>query len=164
MIVQNLDDGEQLLRKHAVSEGRLQLVQGSGVDMSEFPASPETDDTPLVILPARMIWAKGIGEFVEAARTLRGEGISARFAILGDAKDGYAGAVPRQALQAWHDEGVIEWWGRRENMPEIFRSCHIVCLPRIYIHSHISQASHHPQKLYTTEVNSLFEFHLQYFY
>ena len=132
VIVQNADDGEELLRVGAASRDRLHLVRGSGVDMDEFPQSPEADGTPLVILPARMIWAKGIGEFVEAARNLRAEGIDARFAILGDAKDGYPGAVPRHVLQGWHDAGVIEWWGRRENMPEVFKAAHVVCLPTKY--------------------------------
>lgn len=132
VIVQNRDDGGQLRRAGAVQDRQVRLIRGSGVDIEAYPESPEDEGKPLVIMPARLLWAKGVGEFAAAARALRAEGIAARFAILGDAKDGYSGAVPRAELQAWHDAGDVEWWGRREDMPEVFRRCHIVCLPTKY--------------------------------
>ena len=41
-------------------------------------------------------------------------------------------AVPQTLLQNWQDDGVIEWWGRRTDMPEVFRQAHVVCLPSTY--------------------------------
>lgn len=131
-IVQNPDDGARLLKLGALPEQCLVLVRGSGVSMGEFSGAPESDDLPLVVLPARLIWAKGIAEFVEAARRLRGQGVAARFVLVGDAKKNYPGAVPEAQLRRWHDEGVVEWWGRREDMPEILRRSHVVCLPSDY--------------------------------
>jgi glycosyltransferase involved in cell wall biosynthesis len=40
--------------------------------------------------------------------------------------------VPEETLRAWAEEGVVEWWGRREDMPEVMAQCHIVCLPSKY--------------------------------
>lgn len=132
VIVQNEDDGAQLRQAGAVQDGQIRLIRGSGVDIDAYPESPELDGEPLVIMPARLIWAKGVAEFVAAAQLLREEGIAARFAILGDAKANYQGAVPRANLQQWHDAGIIEWWGRREDMADVFKRCHIVCLPTKY--------------------------------
>jgi len=30
---------------------------------------------------------------------------------------------------AWQKEGVVEWWGRLEDMPRVYAQSHIVCLP-----------------------------------
>lgn len=132
VIVQNPDDGDRLLMFGAVAPARLALIRGSGVPLDQFALAEEEPGPPLVILPARLIWAKGIKEFVAAARRLRDEGIAGRFAILGDAKNDYPDAVSEAQLRRWHEEGVIEWWGRREDMPEVMRQCHVVCLPSKY--------------------------------
>lgn len=132
VIVQNAEDGE-LLQTHGIVAGeRLRLIRGSGVAMNEFVPAPETDDTPLVVLPARLIWAKGVREFVDAARTLRRQGVPGRFALVGEAKAGYSGAVPEAELRRWHLDGDVEWWGRQEDMQAVFRRCHVVCLPSNY--------------------------------
>ena len=94
VIVQNSADGETLLRLGAVTPNRLVLVKGSGVSLTRFTPSPEAGGIPLIALPGRLIWEKGVGEFVEAARPLREEGIGARFALIGDTKASNPRAVP----------------------------------------------------------------------
>jgi glycosyltransferase involved in cell wall biosynthesis len=76
-----------------------------------------------------MLWDKGVGEFVEAARQLRESGINARFVLVGEPDGENPASVPVDMLTAWRNEGVVEWWGRREDMPQIFAQSHIVCLP-----------------------------------
>jgi glycosyltransferase involved in cell wall biosynthesis len=41
-------------------------------------------------------------------------------------------AVPSEQLTAWQQEGVIEWWGKRDDMPAVFAQSHIVCFPSTY--------------------------------
>ena len=132
VVVQNQEDGEQLTRIGATSKDRINLIRGSGVSMDEYSPSAEPDGPPLVILPARLIWAKGVDEFVRAARQLKLEGIPARFALLGSAKNNYPGAVSELQLRQWVDEGCIEWWGYQEDMRDVYRNSHIVCLPTSY--------------------------------
>jgi len=132
VIVQNAEDGEVLVAMGAAGADRIRLIRGSGVPLAEFPPVPEPDGPPLVVLPARLIWEKGIAEFVEAARRLKGEGVAARFALLGDVKSNYPRAVPQSAVEAWQAEGIVEWWGRREDMPEVYAQSHVVCLPTTY--------------------------------
>ncbi|MCE5275568.1 MAG: glycosyltransferase, partial [Deltaproteobacteria bacterium] len=40
--------------------------------------------------------------------------------------------IPEETLRGWHAEGVVEWWGQRTDMPEVFANCHIACLPSYY--------------------------------
>jgi glycosyltransferase involved in cell wall biosynthesis len=82
-----------------------------------------------VILAARMLWDKGVGEFVEAARLLKKDGIECRMVLIGDPDPGNPASIEEQTLHDWHVEGIVEWWGHRENMVEMFALANIVVLP-----------------------------------
>jgi glycosyltransferase involved in cell wall biosynthesis len=129
VIVQNQDDYDFLLDKKCLSQNKIELIRGSGVDLGHFAFSAERDDRPLVVLPGRMLWDKGVGEFVEAAKQLHRMGIEARFALVGGIDPNNPESVPTRRLAEWAREGDVEWWGNRQDMPAIYRDAHIVCLP-----------------------------------
>jgi glycosyltransferase involved in cell wall biosynthesis len=78
---------------------------------------------------ARLLRDKGIREFVEAAQILKAGDIAARFVVVGDCDDANPTAIGSEQLAAWQNEGAIEWWGRRSDMPKVLASSHVVCLP-----------------------------------
>lgn len=129
LILQNYDDICMFLRKRFINEGRIRLVRGSGVDTAVFSPTPEPAGIPVVMLASRMLWDKGIKEFVEAARQLKTRKIDARFVLVGDTDTHNPSAISKEQLTAWQSEGVIEWWGRRDNMPTVLEHANIVCLP-----------------------------------
>lgn len=132
VIFQNPDDALALRRLGVAREEQSVLIRGSGVDCEVFRPTPKVDGVPMLVLASRMLWDKGVGEFVEAARILQDDGIKARFVLVGDSDDGNPTSVPRQQLQAWHDEGVIEWWGYRSDMHNVFSEAHVAVLPTFY--------------------------------
>ena len=79
-----------------------------------------------------MLWEKGVGEFVKAANLLGKQGVSARFILVGQPDCENPSAITHKQLQAWNDSGEIEWWGHRDNMPEVLSQAKIVCLPSYY--------------------------------
>jgi glycosyltransferase involved in cell wall biosynthesis len=83
----------------------------------------------VVVLAARLLWHKGVREFVEAARLLRREGHDARFVLVGARDGGNPAAVSPEVVDEWVAAGVVEHWGHREDMERVFASCHVVCLP-----------------------------------
>jgi glycosyltransferase involved in cell wall biosynthesis len=129
VIVQNRDDYEYLLEKECLSQDKIELIRGSGVDINAFEMHSERDALPLVVLPGRMLWDKGVGEFVEAAQQLHHIGIEARFALVGGIDPNNPKSVPAKYLAEWAREGEVEWWGNRQDMSEIYKEAHIVCLP-----------------------------------
>jgi len=131
-IFQNPDDQNMLIQAGIVGSPLTKLIRGSGVDPHVYMPSPEPAGLITVILATRMLWDKGIKEFVEAARVLRSEQVLARFVLVGDSDGDNPAAVPTAQLEAWSGNGVVEWWGRRGNMPEVFAASHIVCLPSAY--------------------------------
>ncbi len=130
VILQNPDDRKTLLAANILKESQVVLIRGSGVDTSVFRYTPEADtQPPLIVLPARMLWDKGVGEFVAAAQTLKQQGIAARFVLAGERDPDNPAAIPLEQLQDWHESGVVEWLGKQDDMPALLAQSHIVCLP-----------------------------------
>lgn len=132
VIVQNPDDRRIVSRVIGADPAALDLIRGSGVDPAVYRASAEPSGEVQVAFICRMLWSKGVGEFVEAARQLRSDSIRARFVIVGGTDDGNPNAVPGSQLRAWHAEGAVEWLGRRDDVPAILAASHIVALPSAY--------------------------------
>ncbi len=131
-IIQNPDDAKTLESLGVIHPNRTLITRGSGVSLDEFKPSAPPEGPPLVVLPARMIWEKGVGEFVEVARQLRGSNLGIRFALVGNTHPSNPRAVPEKLLKAWHEEGLVEWWGRRDDMPAVIAAAHVICLPSTY--------------------------------
>lgn len=132
VIVQNPDDRHVLISQGIVKEDRIELIRGAGVDVTEFSPQREPSGVPLVVLPARLLWEKGVAEFVAAAKILRDGGHGVRFALVGEPDTDNPRAVPRRQIEEWQKDGVIEWWGRRSDMPDVYAQCSVVCLPTSY--------------------------------
>ncbi|MEO5657931.1 MAG: glycosyltransferase family 4 protein [Nitrospiria bacterium] len=129
VIFENSDDREYFVSRRLLWPSIAVVIRGAGVDLSLFGESCELDGSPIVVLASRMIWDKGIREFVDAAADLKAKGVKARFVLVGESDSGNPTAVPRSMLESWSKSGVVEWWGFRSDMPAVFRSCHIACLP-----------------------------------
>lgn len=132
IIVQNPDDLETLAGACGISRSRLRLIRGSGVNLDLFRHLPEPDTTFVALFASRMLWDKGVADFVEAARIFKGQGVNARFVLAGQGDPGNPTSVPEDRLRAWQEEGVVEWWGQRDDMPTVFAQSHVVCLPTSY--------------------------------
>jgi glycosyltransferase involved in cell wall biosynthesis len=130
-LVQNPDDA-RLLVQMGVPDSNIRLIPGSGVDLDRFRPRPESAALPTVVLPARLIWEKGVGQFVEAARILREQGIGARFVLAGEPDRENPSAVPAECILEWVRAGLIEHLGWVEDMPELLGESHVVCLPSFY--------------------------------
>ncbi len=132
VIFENEVDRQYFLDHHFISPGRTWLIEGVGVDPERFKPTPEPEGTPVVLLAARMLWDKGVGVLVEAARILRQEGSVARIVLVGEPDPGNPATVETETLEQWHREGVIEWWGWKPDMPSVYQQSHIVTLPTMY--------------------------------
>lgn len=129
VIVQNEDDRE-LLRQHDLgSPERTRLIAGVGVDLQKFSPTPLSHDRTIVVLPARLIWDKGIAEFVAAAAIVRAKHMQAEFVLVGDLDPDNPAAIPETQIQLWLKRGDIQWWGHQEDMAAVYQTASIVCLP-----------------------------------
>ncbi len=132
LILQNPDDVALFERAGLVDASQVRLIAGSGVDCSRFVArqgAGESNGPPRVLLAARMLWDKGIAEFVSAARQLRAQGRVIEFLLAGDPDPGNPAAVPEATLSGWVEEGIVQWLGHVDDIPALFGTVHVVVLP-----------------------------------
>lgn len=131
VIFQNADDLGTFVSHDIVQPDDAVLVRGSGVDTDVFTPSqlPIRADPPVVVLAARMLRHKGVDEFVTAARILKASGVRARFVLVGATDAGNPSAISADRLASWASEGIVEWWGHRDDIASIFQQASIACLP-----------------------------------
>ena len=132
---QNQDDADLFLAKRLVRGRQVRLLPGSGVDLDHFqsvplPAGPGAPIT--FLLCARLLWDKGIAEFVEAARRLKESGATARFRILGIVEPPGIEAVSEQELRMWEARGLIEFLGSAADVRPAIAAADCIVLPSYY--------------------------------
>jgi len=132
VIFQNQADFDMFVRLGLVRKDRSVVIPGSGVDVAKFHPTPEPPGKPVVVMASRMLWDKGVGELVEAARLLKHGGREARVLLVGAPDAGNPSSIPEGQLQTWSESGVVEWLGRREDMAVVYAGCHVAVLPSYY--------------------------------
>jgi glycosyltransferase involved in cell wall biosynthesis len=153
---QNTDDRALFIKGGLVRDAQARLLPGSGVDLERFvplpwawmatalapAATQEGVATPppparqpfRFLLISRLLWDKGVGEFVEAARLLRASPLRERlpnveFALLGACGVQNPAAITRQQVAAWEKEGVITYLGQTDCVEQEIARAHSVVLP-----------------------------------
>ncbi|MEH6388827.1 MAG: glycosyltransferase family 4 protein [Pseudomonas profundi] len=134
LILQNPDDAALFRNQRLIDDSRIRLIRGSGVDCSRFVSgvARAEGESLRVLLAARLLWDKGLAEYVAAARTLKSEGRSVQFLLAGDSDPGNPNAVPEETVQGWAKEGLIDWLGHVDDMPALLSSVHAMALPTAY--------------------------------
>jgi glycosyltransferase involved in cell wall biosynthesis len=134
LILQNPDDVALFKQAAIVGTEQVDLIAGSGVDCQRF-APRSVDALTLrkgrfrVVLPARLLWDKGVAEYIDAARILMSRGLLMDVLLAGEPDPGNPAAVPQALLQSWVDEGLVQWLGHVDDMPGLFNSVDAVVLP-----------------------------------
>lgn len=128
---QNKDDRDMFIANRLVDEKRSLLLPGSGVDLSRFQPRPSkaSDDCVCVLMISRLLWSKGIQEYVDAARVLQREDSRWKFQILGALDESGSSGVQNTQLQTWISEGVIEYLGTTDDVRDAIAQADCVVLP-----------------------------------
>ncbi len=109
---------------------RARLLHGEGVDLDQFAPAPLPErDEVVFILIGRLLWDKGVGEYVEAARQLRTRYPHARFRLLGPVGVDNPSAISRDEVAAWEREGVIDYAGEAHDVRPFIADADCVVLP-----------------------------------
>ncbi len=132
VLFQNTEDIQNLVRHDGDKNENYFILGGSGVNLSKFTPSAEREGKPVVLLAARLMEEKGVNYFVDAARMLKQQGLDARFVLVGGPDENRRDTITAKKLRQWVSEGLIEWWGWRNDMEQVYPQAHIVCLPTYY--------------------------------
>lgn len=131
IFVFNADDADELRRHRIVArDRRIVRVPGSGIDTVKFPHVPIPEGPPIFLLIARLMRNKGIGEFIQAASSVRARYPEAGFRILGPQESGTAGFTAEE-IDAWHAQGIDYLGTTRDVRPHLAQSS-VFVLPTCY--------------------------------
>ncbi|MGB5832402.1 MAG: glycosyltransferase family 4 protein [Thiohalocapsa sp.] len=133
VIVQNSADLRVLMDQAKVPESRLHLIPGAGVDLERFHPVPEPTDGPIrLALVARMLWAKGVAETVEATCLLRQRGLDVVLDLVGEPDAANPGCIDSVQLRRWAALPGVQWLGRCDAVEDVWAASHIAVLPSYY--------------------------------
>jgi glycosyltransferase involved in cell wall biosynthesis len=130
-IFQNTSDMQTMLSAGFLKNEQAKLIKGSGVNCSRFKPSP-FPQSPVVMLPARLLWDKGVGEFIDAAKIVHDKFPEVKFVLVGQADHDNPKAIARNQVLEWISSmPYLEWWGEKEpdKMAEVISRSTIVVLP-----------------------------------
>jgi glycosyltransferase involved in cell wall biosynthesis len=128
LIFENNDDADLFLKERVVNRKKFTLIKGAGVDTKKIIPSNFNEGVVTIVLVARMLWDKGVGEFVEAAKIVK-KTVDAEFILVGGVDSENPMGIENNILHDWVEEGVVKWSGYSDNVIDILRRAHIACLP-----------------------------------
>lgn len=131
---QNDDDRQQFIAEKIVNASKTELLPGSGIDLRKFNVEAVSENLTVskpfrFILIARMLWDKGVGEYVEAARLLKDQGLNAEVCLLGFVDVQNPSAISKSQMDTWTSQGFVSYLGSSDDVRKEISSADCVVLP-----------------------------------
>ncbi len=131
---QNKDDYNLFINEKLVEKNKCDILPGSGVNTEKFkPMDIEKkDDTFRFLLIARMLWDKGIGEYVEAAKIIKQKYKNVEFQLLGFLDVDNHSAISKKQMEKWVNAGYVNYLGISDNVKSEIAQADCIVLPSFY--------------------------------
>lgn len=124
----NQDDVDAFKNEKLIDENKISILKGEGIDVNRFEVHHKNKEVSFLLV-ARMLWDKGVGEFVEAARTLKSKYPEVKFKLLGFLGVDNPSAISKEQMDEWINEGVIEYLGTTEDVRPFLYDASCIVLP-----------------------------------
>ncbi len=127
---QNPDD-EELFRKLGILSPKTKsvVVNGSGVDVSQFEVAPLDLKKPIrFLLIARLLGDKGVREYAKAAAKVKGLYPNVVFDLVGWI-DENPDSITQIELDSWVSKGTVNFLGRLSDVRPAISDCSVYVLP-----------------------------------
>lgn len=131
VIFQNSNDMEVVSTITGVDSSRAVLIPGSGVDLTKFDYS-EPPSSINVLMASRLLYDKGVQEYVSAASQISKRGLKVRFLLAGSVDPDNPNSVSKYDLDKWKADGVVEILGHVADMKSLLSKISIFVLPSYY--------------------------------
>ena len=127
----NTDDADIFKRYGLVDESKMLILPGEGIDTSKFQPvdAKKRDDTFRFLLVARMLWDKGVGEYVEAAKNIKKKHKNVDFLLLGAVGVDNPTAIPRETIEKWESDRIVKYLGTTDKVQNELAKADCIVLP-----------------------------------
>ena len=127
---QNGDDRALFIKEKLIKAEITELVPGSGIDLERFiPKEFKKNKEFTFLLISRLIYDKGIIEYVEAVKSLKLKGISAKFQLLGAPDPSHKRGITSKMLEQWINNDIIEYLGTTDDVRQFIDNADCIVLP-----------------------------------
>lgn len=127
---QNVDDKNFFIKKKIVNTNVCNISPGSGIDLEKFKFFDLPENNKITfLLVARMLWDKGIGEFIEAARVVKQKYPNTLFQLLGPLGVENRSAISGKDIKKWEEDGIVNYLGETNDVIKYMRQACCVVLP-----------------------------------
>ena len=131
-----MEDFRFFAEKGLISRGKGFLTPGSGVDLKKFSSNRNPnghDNEPIsFIYIGRMLWEKGIGDYVSAARLVKKRVTTAHFSLLGPIDEGNPKGISHSTIEKWERDATIQYLGSTEDVRPYLDQADVFVFPSYY--------------------------------
>ncbi len=127
VIFQNRDDAQDFIRNGLVSRDKVRLVNGSGVNMKHYARAPYPNQLTFFML-SRIMYSKGVHEYLKAAKIIKEKHPQVRFMLLG-AIENIQDSIPFDVLKDYLDQGIVDYFGETGDVREYYKASSVYVLP-----------------------------------
>ena len=125
---QNKDD-EKFLKNLNLKKTKILYNPGSGVDLKYFKETNYPKENTNFLLVSRMLWNKGIKEYVEAAKIIKKKNSKINFQLAGPIDTENEFSIPAEQIKIWVNEGYIKYLGEVQNIAQYISESSCLVLP-----------------------------------
>lgn len=129
IVFHNRDDEARLRELELLGTTSTRVVSGSGIDLEKFAPGTPWPGPPTFTLISRLLIAKGIREFVDAARLVREQHPTARFRLVGPIEPGHPDAITQDELDAWIRDGLVTYSAFESDVRRVLAETTVYVLP-----------------------------------
>jgi len=132
VIFQNENDYKLFLDKKIVASDKATIIRGSGVDTKFFTPKikrNKKNENFLFMLISRMLWDKGIKEFIQSARIIKRKYPKVKFYLIGPIDEGNPSSIPKEIIDEWVKEKVVKYLGFKNDIRKYISKADVIVLP-----------------------------------
>jgi glycosyltransferase involved in cell wall biosynthesis len=133
VVFQNQDDYKELIDYKIIdNNSKAYIVNGSGVDLSRYEYSvPDTNNISFLMM-ARLIKAKGVREYYEAASILKQKYPHVRFTLIGFYETTGIDSIDTDLYEQIRSNKILEFHGWVDDVRPFIKDSSVVVLPSFY--------------------------------
>ena len=129
----NRDDFQHFTESKLVQPEKCKLLPGEGVDTEYFaPRERINDDTITFLFSGRLIWSKGVGYYINAAKYIQQKYPHTCFKLLGYFGVQNPDAIQEKQIEQWNESGIIDYLGFTQDVRPFLAKTDCFVLPSYY--------------------------------
>ena len=127
VFLQNHDDKNEFIKYKIISEDKIVVINGSGVNLEKFKQEP-LPEAPAFLFIGRLIRDKGIMEYLEACKRIKAIYPQVMCLLVGPF-DSNPSALKSYDLKPYIEQKIIEYFGEQSDVRPFIKQCSTYVLP-----------------------------------